>query len=340
MTYDGSPADFVFDRWTEGSAPIEEIRKFAEAASDPGSEGYIPKKDRIAVFDMDGTILSENNPGDMEWALYLHRIYSDPGYRATQEQKDLAEEMVQVIRTGIKPPGFTARKNRCNAEAFDGMTVGQYVAYIKDFISRPSDTYDGARRRDLFYLPMVQLMEYLAACGFTVFICSATEIINVRTTIEGIIDIPMHQVIGTEYLITASGQGDADGMSYVMDWNDDLIYTSRIQLVASGMNKVIKLIQGIGQCPAIAFGNGSGDFSMLTYVSQNPFYKGKCFMLLADDDVRDYGKPETAAKLREQAEEMGWSVISMKEDFKTIYREGIKPKFRDIGEVFGDGRFI
>ena len=337
---DGSPADFVFDRWTESSAPIEEIRKFAEAASDPGSEGYIPKKDRIAVFDMDGTILSENNPGDMEWALYLHRVLCDPGYRATQEQKELAEEMIQVIRTGVKPPGFTGRKNRCNAEAFDGMTVGQYIAYIKDFISQPSSTYEGARRRDLFYLPMVQLMDYLEECGFTVFICSATEILNVRTTVEGIIDIPMHQIIGTEYLITASGQGETDGMQYVMDWNDDLIYTSRIQLVASGMNKVIKLIQGIGQCPVMAFGNGSGDYSMLTYVSQNPFYRGKCFMLLADDDERDYGDPQTAGELGRQSEERGWSVISMKKDFRTIYKEGVKPKYRDISEVFSSGKAI
>ena len=90
----------------------------------------------------------------------------------------------------------------------------------------------------------------------------------------------------------------------------------------------------------IAFGNGSGDYSMLTYVSSNPAHKGKCFMLIADDSERDYGSVERTASVRAHAEEEGWTIISMKDDFERIYDGCVRPRYKDIGELFDSGRKI
>ena len=331
--------DGRFSAWRDGARPVEELRRFVESALDPSDPGFIPPEDRIAVFDMDGTILSENNPGDIEWAMYLRRVLFDPGYVPDDEQRDLAEEMIKVIRTGVKGPGFTQRKNRCNARAFKGMSVDEYRKYVSDFISEPSSTYEGASRRNLFYEPMMQLVRYLEESGFEVFVCSATEALSVRTTLAGT-GIPPYRVIATEYSLTASGRGDIDAVNYVMRPYDRLIYTGEIVTVASGMNKVTKLAHGLGKRPVIAFGNGSGDYSMLTYVSSNPAHKGKCFMLIADDSERDYGSVERTASVRAHAEEEGWTIISMKDDFERIYDGCVRPRYKDIGELFDSGRKI
>ncbi len=325
---------FVFDKWNDGSRPVREVVEFAEAASDPASEGFIPECDRIAVFDMDGTILSENNPGDIEWSLYLHRVMCDPGFHPSEEQRALAAEMIEVIRTGVKPPGFTERKNRCNAKAFAGMGMGEYARYSKEFMDGPSSTFDGAKRRQMFYLPMLQLMEYLETKGFRVFICSATEVLNVRMTLDGIVDVPENQILGTEYMIEASNQNGADGLSYTMGTGEEMVYTDRIIMIASGMNKVVKLAQSIGKRPVMAFGNGAGDYSMLEYVSGNTRHPTKCFMVLADDSEREYGDAERAAPIREHALERGWHPISMRDDFRTIYGDGIRPRYKRSSDVF------
>ncbi len=86
------------------------------------------------------------------------------------------------------------------------------------------------------------------------------------------------------------------------------------------LNKVISIIQEIGQVPVLAFGNTSGDFSMGTYVVKNG---GKAYMLLCDDTERDYGDLKVAEKFRGECEALGFETISMKEDFATIYGEDV-----------------
>ena len=339
---DTSSGNDPFSLWVSGSEPVRELQKYVESVTSKDSGCFIPEEDRIAVFDMDGTILSENNPGDIEWVMYLRRVLNDPSYTPSEEQKRMAEEMIEAIRTGVKKPGFTERKNNCNAKAFSGMTVSEYRQYVERFLSGPSGTFEGAARKNLFYLPMVQIIEYLKSKGFTVFVCSATESLNVRTTLSGAVDIPPNQIIGTDYLLVASRQGEKDGLDYILGKDEELVYTDKVLMVASGLNKVVKLIQSIGKRPVLAFGNGTGDYSMLTFVSENPEYRSMSFMLLADDSVRDYGNPERTVPLRKHAEEMGWPVISVKNDFRTIYGNGIKPRYKDISGFFSevlDGRY-
>ena len=89
------------------------------------------------------------------------------------------------------------------------------------------------------------------------------------------------------------------------------------------MNKVTAIMREIGKQPVLAFGNTSGDTSMnLFTITDNP-YRSAAFMLIADDDVRDYGHPEKAEELRARWEGYGFNVISMRNDFRTIYGENV-----------------
>ncbi|MBR6204262.1 MAG: haloacid dehalogenase-like hydrolase [Candidatus Methanomethylophilaceae archaeon] len=332
------PGEGALDAWTEGSKPVKALLDFVSRVTDPASESFVPEEDRVAVFDMDGTILSENHPGDLEWAMYLRRVMHDPGYVPDERQKALAEEMIEVIRTGIKKPGFTERKNECNAAAFRGMTLDGYEAYVDRYLEEESGTYRNARRRDLFYAPMLQLMDLLSRKGFSVFVCSATETMNVRRTIAGLPGVTPGSAIATEYELEATRQNGADSIGYVMGPDEDLVYSGRTITVASGMNKVARIVQVVGKRPILSFGNGSGDYSMLTYVSENPHHDSMSFILCADDPVRDYGNAERTVQFKEYAEKMGWGVISMKDDFKRIYAEGIVPRFKDVFDFFAGDR--
>ena len=89
------------------------------------------------------------------------------------------------------------------------------------------------------------------------------------------------------------------------------------------MNKVSIIIQEIGQQPVLSFGNSTGDASMAEYVTSGNPYKSLAFMLCCDDTERENGNPEKAAKMEGMCEEFGWVPISMKDDWSTIYGDGV-----------------
>lgn len=313
------------DLWTEGSEAARSIVSFVESALDPGSDGYIPPADRIAVFDMDGTIVCDSNPGDMEWQLYIHRATADPTYKATPEQIEFAREMSEVALGAPKRPGFNERKNIHAVAAFSGMTLREYTAYVEEFLSRPCALFEGMRMNEAFYRPMIQLIDYLQKRTFKVFICSATERFNVRTSLSRVIDIPSDRILGTSFQIVSTGQGD-EGMDHVYSDTEEMAIGTQVQFIAKNMNKVLMIVQEIGKVPVLAFGNSSGDYGMMTYTCGNRSYKARAYLVLPDDDVREHGNPAKAEAMKADAEGRGWSTISMKDDFKTIYGDGVVPR--------------
>ncbi|MBQ9264393.1 MAG: DUF3574 domain-containing protein [Clostridia bacterium] len=104
---------------------------------------------------------------------------------------------------------------------------------------------------------------------------------------------------------------------------EDVRRTDQLLIKNLKTNKVLQIAQEIGQRPVLSFGNSSGDTSMHNYVIGNNPYRSAAFMLVADDNVRDYGDPEKAAGLKEKWEAAGYQVISMANDWKTIYGEDV-----------------
>jgi hypothetical protein len=123
--------------------------------------------------------------------------------------------------------------------------------------------------------------------------------------------------------LEATGQGETPGVDYAFTPGDDIVRTDRLLLKNLKTNKVLQIAQEIGRQPVLSFGNSSGDTSMHNYTITNNVYPSAAFMLIADDDVRDYGDPAKAEELRAKWEESGYHVISMANDWKTIYGEDV-----------------
>ena len=318
--------------WTANSVPKKALIDYIETISKPGDD-FIPVKDRIAVFDLDGTLVCETDPNYLDYNVYVQRVLEDPDYkdRATEQQIAVANEILEVNKTGVVPSGLDVRHQVAYMEAFGGMTLAEYDKYIRDFLDQPAPGYNGMKRGEAFYKPMLEVIKYLQAYDFTVYIVSGTDRLQVRTAIAGMIDIPERQVIGSDGTIVASGQEktddlNADNLSYVYKPDDTLMRGGAFIVKNLKMNKVAVIAQEIGRQPVLSFGNSSGDASMAEYVISNNPYKSLAFMLLADDLVRENGNQKKADSMKASCEKNGWIAVSMKDDWTTIYGDGVTRK--------------
>ncbi len=111
---------------------------------------------------------------------------------------------------------------------------------------------------------------------------------------------------------------------YTFQPSDQIVFDGNYYGKNAKTSKVDAIVREIGQQPVLAFGNSSGDLAMEVYtISGNP-YRSAAYMVLADDEVREYGNADSAAKNRVKYEDMGIGVISMRDDFKTIYGDGVQ----------------
>ena len=314
--------------WVDGSASKKALIDYVETVTNKNGPDYIPQSDRIAVFDLDGTLYCESDPTWFDFMLFKYRIQEDPAYRekATEYEKQVADTVQSVIDTGLVPDGFEVEMGNCIARAFAGMKVSDFADYVRDYAERPSPGYDGMKIGEAFYLPMVQVIDYLQDNGFTVYVCSGSDRLVVRGLVEGGLILAARYVIGTEELISASNQGNRKGTDYVFSGEDDLVLTGRIAVKNLKMTKVSMVAQQIGQCPVMSFGNSTGDVSITNYVMSNSQYKTAAFFVVCDDEIRESGTPEKAQKIRDLCVENNWIPISMKDDWLTVFGDGVTKK--------------
>ena len=291
------------------------------------SSDYIPVKDRIAVFDFDGTLFCETDPNYFDYMLLEYRVLEDPDYkeRASDFEREVANKIKEQNKTGKSFDNLPVDHGKAVASAFAGMTVKEFNDYIQVFKKRIMPSYTGMLRGEGFYLPMIQIVKYLQANYFTVYIVSGTDRLIVRGIFDGnVLNIPNRQIIGSDETIIAAKQGKTDGLNYTFDAKDDLILGGEFIVKNLKMNKVSVIIQEIGQKPVLSFGNSSGDSSMAQYVINGNCYRSLAFMLCCDDLVRENGNKVKAEKMASSCEKYGWIPISMKNDWKTIYGDKVK----------------
>lgn len=315
-----------FESWNESAPALAALRAYVLAVTDEASPDYIPEKDRIAVFDMDGTLYGEKAPIYIEWWMLKYRALEDPRYDAPEEIRAVGEKIALAAQTGVIPDELELEHALAQAKAFAGMTLDEYRQYATEFIVKEAEGFDGLTYADAWYLPMLEVVDYLNENGFTVYICSGTDRFLCRVLAEGMIDIPDEHIIGMDVRLEASGQEGCDGLDYVYTAQDRVVRTDELLIKNVKANKVAQIAQEIGRQPVLAFGNSSGDLSMAMYVTSDNCYRSAAFMLVADDDEREYGDREKAASLREKWESLGWNVISMRDDFRTIYGDDVTRK--------------
>ena len=307
--------------WAEDSVPAQELREFVAKVTNPeDKENFIPVKDRIAVFDMDGTLACETFYTYYDTMMFIEYCLHDHPERVSDELKEIAASI---------EPGYVADETlaRNFAKAYAGMTMEEFYQYAVDFGQKYTKSFNNMRYCDNCYLPMVELVRYLYENDFTIYVISGTE----RTTTRAIIAnslikdyVTPNHVIGTDFEVKQKGyETESSNMNFKYEDGDELVLTGGfIQKNLNG-NMSIYGEREIGQRPVLAFGNSGSDTSMMNYTidSRNP-YPAQAYMIVADDDVREWGTQDWTEKSTDYITK-GFIPISMKNDFAQIYPEGI-----------------
>ena len=311
----------VLEQWNADAPALNALIDYVQAVTDENSPDYIPKEDRIAVFDLDGTLMCETYPFCFEYMVFADYALK----HADQMPADVlavAQETVDAAGKA-KPDGMSTRQAAAAAIAYKGMRMSELAAVVSDFKGSEAWGFTGMTRGEAWYRPMVALFQMLQANGFTNYVVTATERNIVREIIKGTLDIPPSQVIGTEYGYVATNQGDKADTDYTFQPSDQVVFDGNYDGENAKMSKVDAIVREIGQQPVLAFGNSSGDLAMEVYtISGNP-YRSAAYMVLADDEAREYGKAESAVQKKADYEAQGIGVISMRDDFATIYGEDV-----------------
>ena len=313
-----------FSLWNECSS-LTTLKNYVEDVTNVNSKNYIPVEDRIATFDMDGTFIGELYATYFEYNMLEYRGLDDPTYvNKDQSVVEAAQNIRDFVRNGTKlPDGFDMIHARAAAKAYSGMSLAQFDEYVKEYAKKTPFGFTGMTYATSFYKPMLEVFEYLKYNQFTYYVVSGSDRFICRALVDSL-GIEPNRVIGMDVTLKSSNQGDQDGVKYTMASSEYLIRTDELIIKNLKTNKVKQIAQEIGKVPVLSFGNSSGDSAMHNYCKSNKDYKTEVFMLIADDDVRDHADLVETAKRKKSWEDAHYNIISMKDDFKTIYGDGVQ----------------
>jgi phosphoglycolate phosphatase-like HAD superfamily hydrolase len=300
--------------WRDGAAK-RSITKFVGDVTRNGSPSFVAPAERIAVFDNDGTLWSEQ-PLYFQFLFMLDQVKaaapSHPEWKNNPAFKALVARDYPALASHEK------ELLQLVAVANSGMTVDDYDKTIRDWLATARHPKFNRPYTELVYQPQLELLAYLRANGFKTFIVSGGTIEFMRPWVDKVYGIPPEQVIGSSQVVRYE----------VRDGQPTLIRLPKIDFVDDGAGKPVGIYRNIGRKPILAFGNSDGDLQMLQYTASG---SGPHLALLVhhDDAAREfaYDRQSKVGKLDKAWDEAvadGWTVVSMKNDWQTIY-PGSKP---------------
>jgi len=296
--------------WNEGAAKAS-IINFVDKVTRADSRDFVPAPRRIAAFDNDGTLWIEQ-PMYVQFAFVLDRVKAlapqHPEWKDQQPFKAALERDLKALG------GFGARGLvELTAAVSTGMTVSAYERMVEGWLRTARDPRFKRPYTELVYQPMVELLAYLRANGFKTFIVSGGGIDFMRPWTKRVYGIPPEQVIGSSVEVTYELR---DGVPVLMR-------LPKIRFIDDKAGKPVGIQSHIGRRPIAAFGNSDGDLDMLTYVTAG---KGPRFGLLVhhDDAKREFAYDRDSAfgrldKALDAAKAKGWTMVNIKEDWKTVF---------------------
>jgi phosphoglycolate phosphatase-like HAD superfamily hydrolase len=303
--------------WNDGAAK-KAIVEFVRATADEASPAFVPPAERIATFDQDGTLWVEH-------PMYAQVVYCLERVPAVVKVKpELAT--VEPFKTVLSGDRAALAKLSMDdlfkilAATLTGMSVDDFRAQAKGWLGAARDPRWKRPYTELTYLPMQEVLRYLRASGYKTYIVTGGGQDFVRVYAEQVYGIPPEQVVGS-----------AGGTAYGYDQAGRPFLTKEPKLLLNddkaGKPEGIHLM--IGRRPHAAFGNSDGDRQMLEYTTAGAGAR-LAMLVLHDDATREYaygparGLPDTKVgaftpALSDEATKKGWTVISMKKDWKRIF---------------------
>jgi phosphoglycolate phosphatase-like HAD superfamily hydrolase len=303
--------------WNDGAAK-QAIVEFVKATTTQGSPQFVPPEERIATFDQDGTLWVEH-PMYTQVTYCLERVPA-----LVKEKPELKnKEPFKTVLSGNREAMAKLSTNELVeilAATLSGMSVDDFNAEAKKWIGDAKDPRWKRPYTELTYQPMQEVLRYLRANGFKTYIVTGGGQDFVRVYAEQTYGIPPEQVVGT-----------AGGTKYGYDKSGKPFLTKEPKLLLNDNNagKPEGIHLMIGRRPHIAFGNSTGDQQMLEYTKAGDGAR-LSLLVLHDDAEREYaygpadGLPDTKVgtftqALYDEAKKNGWTVISMKKDWKKIF---------------------
>lgn len=289
----------------------DRIVDFVATVTEPGGAGYVPPEERIAVFDNDGTLWSEQ-------PLYFQLLYAidyvkqhaddHPEWRTTQPFKAAIEGDTQAMAaTGEE--GLVKLVMASHA----GMTSDEFDASVRSFLSSARHPEKNQLYTALVYQPMLELLDYLRANDFSTWIVSGGGIDFLRSFAESVYGVPPEQVVGSSVEIEFE----------MRDTGPVLVRQPSLNFVNDQVGKPVGIHRHIGRRPVAAFGNSDGDLQMLqwTVAGDGPRLAALVHHTDAErewayDEDSQIGRLDAAL---EQARSDGWLIIDMESDWTTVY---------------------
>ena len=292
------------------------IVDFVERVTTEGGADYVPPSDRIAVYDNDGTLWCEK-PMPIELGFVLGRLAemaeADESLREKQPWKAARERdyawLSDVITKHYHGDDSDVKVLMGGMiQAFAGQSVEHYSGAAEAFLRGGKHPTLGRAFHECGYLPMIELLGYLEANGFTNYIASGGDRDFMRPVTEEIYGIPSERVIGS-----------SNALAYVDDEHGGTVsYLATPDVFDDGPTKPVRIWSRIGKRPILAAGNSNGDVPMLRYAGgkDRPALR---LLLLHDDDEREFAYTSGAESSLETAAAQGWTVVSIKDDWASVF---------------------
>jgi hypothetical protein len=294
------------------------IVDFVERVTTEGGPDYIPPKERITTFDNDGTLWCEK-PMPIELGFILGRLSemadADPSLREKQPWKAARERdyhwLGEVITKHYHGDDTDVRVLMAGMlQAFAGMSVEDYSGAADSFLrGGKHPTLDRAFHA-CGYAPMIELLGFLEANGFTNYIASGGDRDFMRPITEDVYRIPPERVIGS-----------SNALRYLEDEHGGTVsYAAEPDVFDDGPVKPIRIWSRTGRRPIVAGGNSNGDIPMLQYAGgkDRPALR---LLVLHDDAEREFNYAAGAEHSLETAAARGWTVVSIKNDWNTVFAD-------------------
>ncbi|WP_235844689.1 HAD family hydrolase [Cupriavidus agavae] len=302
-------ASAALPSWRDGKAR-QAIVSFVERVSKPGSPDFVPPAERIAVFDNDGTLWSEQ-PMYFQFFFLLDQVKA-----AAPQHPEWKNDPAFKALMANDIPGALREEKRLMAliaQVSGGMTVDAYDKIIRTWLDQARHPTLKRPYTELVYQPQLELMRYLREKGFKTFIVSGGTLEFMRPWSERVYGIPPEQVVGSTY-----------GITYALrDGQMTLVRGPRLEFNNDGPGKPVGIYRHIGRRPILAVGNSDGDLEMLQYTMAGAGPR-MAVLVHHDDAQREVAydrksKIGTLDKALDVANARGWTVISMQKDWAQIF---------------------
>lgn len=296
--------------WNDGPAK-KAILDFVTRTTTEGP-AFVPPAERIATFDNDGTLWSEQ-PIYFQFAFALDRVKELAPQHPEWKTKQPFKAVLDGDLKAIEASGEKGLAELLMA-THTGMTTEEFHRIVTDWIATAIHPRFKHHYQELVYQPMLELLTYLREKGFKTFIVSGGTIEFMRPWTEHIYGIPPEQVIGTSFVTTF--EMDPNGIPVLMR-------QPKIDFVDDGVGKPVAINRFIGRRPILTFGNSDGDRQMLEWTAAG---NGERFVGLVHhtDAIREWAYDRESSigrldKALDEANQRGWLVVDMKQAWRVIY---------------------